>query len=232
MTTRSGGLPLGVRRIEESIVKPSLRRWAASAGIAGPVALLVYFTAPALLSWPYAGASPGELSRYALDHETLFYAGAWLRATGTLLSVVFFLALVVLADAAATLPGLVTVLGSASLLTVVLVEAAFLVAVPIAAAANDQATAATAFSLGNGVFVRVFPLAPASATLIALGILLRDRPVIDRRLGTVALTLGAAFEAAGIIAIFSAAGLVAVIVLSVGQAAWTVAAAVSLWRRS
>jgi hypothetical protein len=208
------------------------RRWAAAAGVAGPVALVVYFTAPALVGWPYAGGSADQVAAFARSHETLFYAGAWLQATGTLLSVVFFLALVLLARATACLSGLVVIVGSASLLAVVLVEAAFLVAVPIAAANNDNGTVATAFAMSNGVFVRVFPLAPASATLIGLGAILRRGDVLDRRFGTAALGIGAAFVIGGVISVFATAGLLLIVLLSVGQAIWTAVAAINLGTRS
>ena len=52
----------------------TLRRLAAFCGIAGPVALTVYFAAPAFLSWPYSRASADQLTSYALSHHTLFYA--------------------------------------------------------------------------------------------------------------------------------------------------------------
>jgi len=146
------------------------------------------------------------------------------------LSVVLFLALVKLAAPGGSVAGLVVVVGSAALLAVVLVEAAFLVAVPLAAAAGDDATVATAFAMSNGVFVRIFPLAPASATLIALGLVLRAAGLLDRRLATAAIALGFGFEVAGIVAIVSVAGVAAVIVLSVGQAAWTLVAGVALLR--
>jgi hypothetical protein len=56
----------------------------ALAGIIGPVLLAAYFTAPALVRWPYAGASPAKLTAYATAHRLLFYGGGWLQATGAL----------------------------------------------------------------------------------------------------------------------------------------------------
>ena len=204
------------------------RTIAAAAGIAGAVLLAMYFLAPAFLAWPYTGASPEAIVAYAGDHAALFFGGAWLQATGTLLSIVLFLALVHLAEAGGSLDGMVAVLGSAVLLATVVIEAAFLVAVPIAAAAGDASTAAVMFALSNGVFLRVFPLAPASATLIALGLVLRRSNLLGPSLATVGLALGIAFEAAGIAAIFSAAALVLVAILSAGQAIWVVAASIRL----
>lgn len=57
---------------------------------------------------------------------------SWLQVTGALLSIVFFLVLLQLSDARARLAGLVTVVGAALLLAVVVIEAALLEAVPMA----------------------------------------------------------------------------------------------------
>src|SRR5262245_24277182 len=137
------------------------RRLAAATGLAGAALLAAYFAAPALLGWPYAGDTPAHLAAYALDHARLFYAGAWLQGTGTLLCVVFFLALVELSGTLNRLPGVLVAVGAACLLAVVLVESAMLVAVPMAASSGDLAAVSTTFGLSNGVFVRVFPLAPS-----------------------------------------------------------------------
>src|SRR5262249_816146 len=71
----------------------SARTAAALCGIAGPACLVASFAAPAFPGWPYAGASPDRVVLYATTHASLFYAGAWLQVTGTLLSLVFYLAL-------------------------------------------------------------------------------------------------------------------------------------------
>ena len=207
-------------------------RLTAASGLAGTLALAAYFAAPAFLGWPFAGASPARLTAYALDHQSLFYGGAWLQSTGTLLSVVFFLALVRMTGArgAGGLPSTLVTVTAASLLSVVLVESGFMVAVPMAASAGDTSTVASAFALSNGVFVRVFPLAPASATYIALGLALLPTAPIHRGFAYAAIALGAAFELGGIAAIFANVVLIALAVLAAGQALWVAAAAVALWR--
>ncbi len=201
-------------------------------GVVGPLALAVYFGAPALTGWPYAGAAPADLAQYALAHQMLFFAGAWFQVTGTLLSVVFFLAIVQLAGATARLAGLLVVVAATALLSLVLVEAALLVAVPIAAATGDLATVATTFALSNGPFARVFPLAPSSVTYVALGVVILGSTVVGRRFGQVALAIGIAFELTGMLAIVSPVGLIAAIALSAGQALWILAAAAALLRRN
>jgi hypothetical protein len=197
-------------------------------GIIGPLLLTMYFTIPAFVDWPPAGTPPEQLIQYANTHEVLFYLGAWLQSTGALLSVVFFLVLVQLAGAQRHLAGLITIVAVALLLTVVVIEAAMLVGVPFGAASNDTATVATTFALSNGVFVRVYPLAPAPAVFAGIAaVLLRSR-VLGRGFAWTAFAVAALFELAGIAAIFSTEGLILAIVMSIAQELWIMAAAVGL----
>ncbi len=126
--------------------------------------------------------------------------------------------------------GLRVTVASAALLGLVLVEGALLVAVPMAAASGDVATVVTTFDLSNGVFVRVFPLAPSSVTYLALGAVVLYSGVLSRWFGYVAFGLGLAFELSGLVAIFSMGGMIATIVLSISQELWIVAAAIAIWR--
>ena len=206
-----------------------LRAWGALAGIVGPVLLVVYFATPALTGWPYAGASPGTLVAYANSHALLFYAGGWLQATGALLSILFFLVLLKLSGTAGQLAGLATIVGCALLLSVVVVEAALLEAVPMAASAGDTATVATTFALSNGVFSRIFPLAPAPLLFAGIGLALEPF-VLPAGFARSARVVAALFVIAGVAAIFGTPGLVFAIVMSVVQAIWILAAAVALAR--
>jgi hypothetical protein len=201
------------------------------AGLLGAALLAIYFTAPFAFGWPADGASASTITDYAVQHQALFFGGAWLLVTGTLFCVVLFLAIVHLARAAADLLGLVTCAATAVLLATVVIEAVCLVAVPIAATAGDTATSLTMFTLSNGVFVRVYAFAPATATLIGLGVVIVRSGVVARGIGWSALLLGIAFEAAGVISIWSSAGVVATEVLAAGQSLWVIAAAVDLLRR-
>ena len=204
----------------------SARVWTAISGLAGLVALAAYYVSPYLANWPNAGGSASSIAAYGSSHETLFFAAAWLQATGTVLIVIFFLGLVAAAGAVTRLSGLVVILASISLLSLVLVEALLAVFVPIAAAAGDPEAAAVAFGLVNGTFARVFPLGPASWSYLGLGWVVLQTGVIDRRLGYAALGLGAAFEAAGLIAVASSAGALLATALSVLQVLWVAAAAI------
>jgi hypothetical protein len=206
----------------------SLRKVGMVCGIVGPLLLTMYFAIPAFVGWPSAGTPPDQLVQYANTHEVVFYLGAWLQSTGALLSVVFFLVLVQLAGAQRHLAGLITIVAVALLLTVVVIEAAMLVAVPFGAANDDAGTVATTFALSNGVFVRVFPLAPATAVFAGVAAVLFRSRVLATGFAWAAMAIAALFELAGIAAIFSAAWLTLAIVLSIAQEAWIIAAAVGL----
>jgi len=207
-----------------------LRVLGALAGITGPVLLAAYFTAPALARWPYAGTSPAKLIAYATAHRMLFYGGGWLQATGALLSIVFFLVLLQLSGARDTLAGSATLTGCAVLLSVVVVEAALLEAVPIAAANGDRATVATAFALSNGVFARIFPLAPAPLVFAGIGFALSGTSILPPVFARTAVVISGLFLIAGLAAVFATAGLILAIVMSGVEAVWIAAAAIALAR--
>lgn len=222
----SGSLP--GQPTEPPATTAMMRRWGAAAGIVGPVLLVVYFATPAFVGWPYAGATPDQLITFATRHALLFYAGGWLQATGALLSIVFFLVLLQLSGARARLAGAVTLTGGALLLAVVTVEAALLEAVPMAATAGDSATVATTFALSNGVFARIFPLAPAPLLFAGIGLSLRGAGVLPSFFARTALVVAGLFVLAGVSAVFGTPGLIFAIVMSGLQAIWIAAAGISL----
>lgn len=207
-----------------------LRVLGALAGITGPVLLAAYFITPALTGWPNAAESPGKLTAYATAHRLLFYLGGWLQATGALLSIVFFLVLLQLSGARGTLAGSATVTGCALLLSVVAIEAAMLEAVPIAAANADQATVATGFALSNGVFTRIYPLAPAPLVFAGIGFALSRTGILPRVFARTAVLIAGLFLIAGLAAVFGTAGLILATVMSVMEAVWILAAAIAFAR--
>ncbi|HEU5432893.1 MAG TPA: hypothetical protein VFU81_14595, partial [Thermomicrobiales bacterium] len=91
------------------------RLLAALCGIAGVVALGAYFILPP--PTPPASASTAEITRIATQSRDLFYLFAWLQAAGSLLSALFFLALIHLANATTRFAGMVVQVGVAVLLS-------------------------------------------------------------------------------------------------------------------
>jgi hypothetical protein len=203
---------------------------AALAGVVGPVLLAAYFTIPALIGWPSAAESPAKLTVYATAHRLLFYLGGWLQATGALLSIVFILVLLQHSGARRTLAGSATLIGCAVLLSVVAVEAALMEAVPVAAANGDQASVATAFTLSNGVFVRIYPLVPAPLVFAGIGFALFRTSILPRVFARTAVLISGLFLIAGLAAVFGTAGLILATVMSVVEAIWILVAAIAFAR--
>ncbi|WP_422935620.1 hypothetical protein [Sinomonas sp. P47F7] len=206
-----------------------MARWAGLAAVVGTVFLLVYFTVPALSGWPYAGGTPTVLASYASDHEVLFFAGGWFQAVGSALCVAFVLAVVRMSGTVVSFAGLLAIVGGATLLALVLAEAVVLESVPVAASSGDSTTAAVAFALSNGVFVRIFPLIPAPMVFVGVG--LAGRGVLGGWLARSAIVLAGAFVLAGALAVVTPVGVFVGIGLSVLQAVWFLAAGLRLLLR-
>jgi hypothetical protein len=159
----------------------------------------------------------------------LFYAGGWLEATGAVLSLLFFLSVLWRSDTTTSYAGLVTLVGCALLLAVVMVEAVLLEAVPTAARSGDTGTVATTFALSNGVFVRIFPLGPAPVVFAGIGYALRPA-VLGDGYARSARMVAVAFVVAGIVAVFTTVGVILGVVMSVVQAIWILVAAIAVAR--
>jgi hypothetical protein len=196
-------------------------------GILGTILLGLYFgigAAIGLAQLPPA-TTQAQVVHVATAYHDLWYLGAWLQATGSLLSVVFFLALVQQAGGAARLAGVLTLLGSAVLLAVVLIEGVFTIDLAQAAADGHQATALTSFDLMT-VFSHIYPMAPAPLIFLSLGMVLRGSSVLPHAFADLALALGSIYALVGLVGLFTPAALT-LIPLAL-QALWLVAAAIAL----
>ena len=199
----------------------------ALSGILGTVLLGLYFgvgfsTGLAQLS---SAATQTQVVSVATQYRTLWYLGTWLQATGSLLSVVFFLALVQKSGATARLAGLLTTVGSAVLLAVVLIEGVFTIDLAQAAANGHLETSLTSFDLMT-VFTYIYPIVPAPVIFLGLGTILLGSRLLPRVFGFLAFGLGIAFAVVGLIALFTTA-ILSIVVLSL-QALWVLAAAITL----
>lgn len=100
----------------------------------------------------------------------------------------------------------------------------------MAAANGDQATVATAFALSNGVFVRIYPLAPAPLVFAGIGFALSRTGILPRVFARTAVLISGLFLIAGLAAVFGTAGLIFATVMSVAEAVWILAAAIAFAR--
>ncbi|GCE08230.1 hypothetical protein [Dictyobacter aurantiacus] len=194
-------------------------------GIFGTILLILYFGIGFMvgLAQLAPNSTQAEVIQAATHYHTLLFMGTWLQATGSLLSVIFFLSLVHRARASTSLPGLLTILGSTTLLGVVLIEGVFTIDMAQAAVDGHQMASLTSFDVMT-VFTYAYPIAPAPVIFLALGTVILRSQILPRALGTVAIGLGVAFELAGIISLFTTS-LVTLIVLSL-QAIWVLVAAI------
>jgi hypothetical protein len=196
-------------------------------GILGTILLGLYFGVG--FSVGLAQLSPAatltQVVSVATQYHTLWYLGTWLQATGSLLSVIFFLALVQRAGRTASLAGLLTIVGSAVLLAVVLIEGVFTIDLAQAAANGHLVTSLTSFDLMT-VFTYIYPIVPAPVIFLGLGTILLGSHLLPRVFGFLAFGLGMAFAVVGLIALFTTP-ILSIVVLSL-QALWVLAAALTL----
>src|SRR6516165_322482 len=129
----------------------------ALAGIIGPVILVASFVInPA----PPADYTTSQLRDFAVRHHNGIVLGGWLQGMGSLLIVLFALALVHFANATHRLAGWVTLLAGASVLMVSLVEITFYLGAVQASEAGDIGAALASNNLIKAV-QHVFLIAPA-----------------------------------------------------------------------
>ncbi|HEX9036175.1 MAG TPA: hypothetical protein VF808_04210 [Ktedonobacterales bacterium] len=192
-------------------------------GLAGTALLVVYFLAAPPL--PSASASMAEVVGVATKYHNTWFLGAWIQATGSALSVVFFMALVHLAGGAGKLAGTLTLLGSSVLLAVTLIEGAFTIDLAQAAVNGRDVTALTSYDQMS-VFIHIFPMAPAPLIYLPLGVALLGSRLLPRVFGWLAIALAVAFVIAGFAGLFTTP-ILTLIPLAL-QILWVPATAVTL----
>jgi hypothetical protein len=198
--------------------------FAAVAGILGPVTLVAsFFINPA----PPVDASAAELIQFAHRHHHTIVLGGWLQGMGSLLIVIFSLALVHRAGAINWFSGWMTLLASSVILMVSLVEITFYLGGVQGAESGDLASGLASDNLRKAV-QHVFLIAPA--LLLPLGLVVLYSRLLPRLFAYLALALGAALQTLGLVGLFKALQPVIDFVLIV-QALWFIAAAIALVTR-
>jgi len=204
------------------------RIWVAICGITGVVMLTAHFYFPSGV--PSDNAPPAVITRFVLHHHDAMLATAWLQGFGPLLYVLFALGLVYLAGGMTRFWGWLTMLASAVILTLSLIDAAFTVAAVQAVASGHAATTAVSIDLidgpANDAIGRMFLIAPP--LLLPTGAVLLGSRLLPRAFAWAAVAFGAISVVLGLAALFSAAAFSAAIVLIVAQNLWVLAAALIL----
>jgi hypothetical protein len=137
---------------------------------------------------------------------------------------------VYLAGAMTRLAGWVTLLASAVILTLSLIDAAFTISAAEAVIHGHAVTASVSFDLidgpGNDAVGRVFLIAPP--LLLPLGAVLLGSRLLPRAFGYSAVGFGAASIILGLAALFSATAFSLAIILIIAESTWVLATAGAL----
>jgi len=202
--------------------------WVALSGIAGVAMLTAHFLIPANV--PGDNSPPGTIAQFVHHHHAAILLTAWLQGFGPLPYVLFALGVVYLAGGMTRFAGWVTLLASAVILTLSLIDAAFTIAAAQAVTGGHAATASVSFDLidgpGNDAIGRVFLI--ALPLLLPLGAVLLGSRLLPRAFGYTAVALGAASVILGFAALFSSAAFSLAIVLIIAENLWVLAAALVL----
>ena len=211
------------------IGSPSRQRAIAVCGLAGVVALGVYYSVP--LPLPAPDASVQEIIQFGTRYHNRILLDAWLQAVGSLLAVIFFVAIVELAGGFHRLAGWIALVGTSAVLAMSLLDVTLVFGSMQGAASGHLTTAVTCFDL-TYVFIHVFPIGPAPATFFGLGVVLLRSTLLPRVFAFAALALAVGFETLGFIGLFVPAINGAIVVLLSSQELWIAAAALTLATRA
>jgi Domain of unknown function (DUF4386) len=193
----------------------------AISGLIGQCFLSIYFSGilvPGDLITVLASAR--QLSDLVTKHRSAIFLDAWLIGIGSFLSVIFYIGLVHISGAITRFSGLLTIIASAAVLAVALVDVTFMVEAANAAILGHTDTTKVAFDFiasGGEAFDYTFIFGPAPMLITSIGIVLLRSDIIPRFFGYAAIAVGAMFFIAGLLSIFYPRASVITIVFEIVQ---------------
>jgi hypothetical protein len=208
------------------MIKPSHIVLTSLCGLVGTIALTLYFTAP--FTWmplPPETATATEILEFGKQYHLSILIDTWLQQFGTILSVIFALALVHLAKRSKTLPGSLTLLASTVIVSLSLAEGIFVLASVQSGNNGNTASMLTCFQL-TYVFIHIFLLAPS--LFLMMGFALKRFAFLPKFFVDAAILLGILFQLLGVLALFDNRFIILVIGVLMLQNLWTVSAAIAL----
>ncbi len=198
------------------------------AGLAGVAGVAMIGSSFAINNGPPLSAPDAVFLSYAVTHRPQVLWGAWLQAVGPALIVVFAVSLVALAGASRHVSGLLTLFGAGALMTTSLLEIACYIA-QLFTNPGDMPRIANTF--GYAV-QHLYYFVAAPALFLPLGCMLLGSNVLPRIFAWLALLLGSAFLALGLIYIDALVLPTPVTAFAAVQALWWFLAAITLIFRS
>ncbi len=202
------------------------RVFASACGLVGTIALTLYFSAP--YNWlplPLPNASADQVFTFGNKYHTAILLDTWLQQFGTILTVLFAMALVHLAGTAKTFAGRLTLFTCTVITSLSLAEGTFALGATQASINGHPQAALACYELTN-VFVHIFLLAPS--LFLMLGFALKGTNILPKFYIVTAIVLGLLFQSLGIIALFNDKFLLVVIGVLMIQNLWTIAASITL----
>nr|HET6904781.1 hypothetical protein [Ktedonobacteraceae bacterium] len=167
-------------------------------GFIGVVALSASF---AINPAPPASLTIPQVVAWGKEHEVLIQAGAWLQAFGSLLEVIFILAILHITGALSRFMGLIAAASAVLIMGVSLVEVSFYLNAIAGGVSGDLATLAVSLNLIKSI-QHAYVIAPAPALLLALGGVIITSHLFPRFLGYLGLAFGVALGILGFIGTF------------------------------
>lgn len=176
---------------------------------------------------PQAHPTAEQLTAFGQAHYTQITAGAWMQAVGTVLCIVFALAIVHLDGATSRFSGWLTLYGGTLLVTTSLVEVGFYLTATTGVYPN---IALISLDLIHAI-QRLYFIVTSAAIFLPLGIVILGGRSLPKVFGYAALLLATAFTVLGLIGLFTQLQTVDDIVGSV-QGLWWFAATIALLFRA
>jgi hypothetical protein len=189
-------------------------------GLLGPIMTITSFVINVA---PPANPTVAQLIAFGAIHRNPLLWGSWLQTIGALISVLFTIAIVHLADASGRLSGWMTLFGGLILVMVSIIEVTFYLS---AINGNPATTGLISLDLIAAI-QHLFPLVAAPAVFLPVGIVIINSRVLPHLFGYLALALGGIFAIAGFVFLFAPI-LLFVVILSFLQGVWFLAAAITL----
>ncbi len=198
---------------------PVARSHAVLASLCALIGVPLLLGSFALNPGPPPGLPLPQLVAFGVQHRSAVLLAGWMQATGTLLAVVFALALLHFAQAGGRLAGSLSVFGSAVLMVVGLIE----VMLYVGLISGDPATVEVAAQLIPGL-QHAYPIVAAPMVFLPLSAAVLRARLLPAAIGQLGFALGAIFWLLGLLGVlYPMQG--AVDVLSAVQGLWWLAAA-------
>ena len=205
----------------------STRRFYILTALCGIFGVIMLITSFIINVAPPPNPTVAQLIAFGTQHRNALLIGSWLQTIGSLLCVIFAIAIVYLAGATTRLAGWMTMFGGIVLEMVTIIEVTFYLS-----AVNGNPATTSLISLDLIAAIQhLFPIVAAPAVFLPVGVVILGSRVLPHVFGYASLALGGVFAIAGLVFLFSPI-LLEVVTLSFIQGLWFLTAAISLLVRA